>query len=57
MQVVGVGYDDAAQLLDRAGGRVKTALVMGLRAVDAQEAESRLARANGFVRRARDMAS
>jgi N-acetylmuramic acid 6-phosphate etherase len=52
MQVVGIGYDDATRLLERAGGRVKTALVMGLRSVDAEEADARLQGAGGFVRRA-----
>ncbi len=52
MEVAGVGYEDAARLLDRAGGRVKTALVMGLRSVDVGEADALLERAGGFVRRA-----
>lgn len=52
MEVVGVGYDEAVRLLDRAEGRVKTALVMGLRSVDAGEAERLLKHAGGFVRRA-----
>ncbi len=55
MQVVGVGYDDAVRLLEQAGGRVKTALVMGLRSVDAEEAEARLSSAGGFVRRALEL--
>jgi len=55
MQVLGVGYDDAVQLLERSQGRVKTALVMGLRSVDATEADALLARAGGFVRRALEL--
>jgi N-acetylmuramic acid 6-phosphate etherase len=46
--------DDAAaqDLLRRAGGRVKVALVMHLAGVDAADASARLERATGFVRRA-----
>jgi N-acetylmuramic acid 6-phosphate etherase len=52
MQVLGVEYDDAVHLLGEAQGRVKTALVMGLRSVDASQADALLTRAGGFVRRA-----
>ena len=55
MQVLGVPYDEAVQLLERSQGRVKTALVMGLRSVDVSEADSLLARAGGFVRRALEL--
>jgi N-acetylmuramic acid 6-phosphate etherase len=55
MQVVGIGYDDAVRLLERAGGRVKTALVMGLRSVDAADADARLSKSGGFVRRALEL--
>lgn len=50
MQVLGVDYDAAVELLEQAQGKVKTALVMGLRSVDVGEAEALLARSGGFVR-------
>ena len=50
MTVTGISYADATVLLDRAEGHVKTALVMELAAVDADDARRRLSRANGFVR-------
>lgn len=43
---------EAADLLERAGGNVKTALVMGRLGVDRAEAERRLEAADGFLRRA-----
>jgi N-acetylmuramic acid 6-phosphate etherase len=52
MKVTGLSYDEAADLLDRAGGRVKTALVMAGRGVDAEVADRLLERAGGFVRAA-----
>jgi len=52
MTVAGVDYETAAGLLERAGGRVKTALVMARLDVDAAEADRRLAEAGGFVRAA-----
>ncbi len=52
MTVTGVSYAEAGGLLDRAGGHVKTALVMHLADVDAEEAERRLQEAGGFVRAA-----
>jgi N-acetylmuramic acid 6-phosphate etherase len=52
MQVTGIGYDAAAELLDRAGGSVKTAIVMQRRGCDRASAERLLAAADGFVRRA-----
>ncbi len=55
MKAVGVEYDGAVRLIEAAGGRVRTALVMGLRNVDAAEAERLLDRAGGFVRRALDL--
>ncbi|MGQ0722587.1 MAG: N-acetylmuramic acid 6-phosphate etherase [Candidatus Eiseniibacteriota bacterium] len=51
-RVVDCGYDEAARLLDEAGGSVKTAIVMGRRAVDRAAAERILAEAGGLVRRA-----
>ena len=52
MTVTGVSYAEAAALLDRAKGHVKTALVMHLAGVDAEEAARRLKKAGGFVRAA-----
>lgn len=50
MTVTGLSYKDASDLLDRAGGHVKTALVMELAGVDRDEALRRLDRSDGFVR-------
>jgi len=50
MTVSGLSYEDATVLLEKAGGHVKTALVMHLADVDRNEALARLARAEGFVR-------
>jgi len=52
MTVTGAGYDEAAALIARAGGSVKTALVMHRLGVERAEAERRLAAAGGFVRAA-----
>ena len=52
MTVTDASYAEAAELLDRAGGHVKTALVMHLAGVDAEEAARRLENAGGFVRAA-----
>lgn len=50
MTITGVDYDAASAVLKDAGGHVKTATVMVLAQVDAEEARRRLARASGFVR-------
>jgi N-acetylmuramic acid 6-phosphate etherase len=50
MTVTGVDYDQAADVLQQTAGHVKTALVMLLADVSAQDAAGRLARASGFVR-------
>jgi N-acetylmuramic acid 6-phosphate etherase len=52
MTVTGVDYDAAAQSIDAAGKSVKTAIVMLKRGCSRSEAETRLARAGGFVRAA-----
>ncbi len=52
MTATGVDYDTAAHVLSRAGGHVKTALVMILAEVEQDEARARLDNADGFVRRA-----
>ncbi|MFN8574804.1 MAG: N-acetylmuramic acid 6-phosphate etherase [Gemmatimonadaceae bacterium] len=51
MVVCGVDRDTARVLLQRAGGVVKTAIVMHRLGVDATEAEAALARAGGVIRR------
>ena len=50
MTVTGLDYDAAAEVLASAGGHVKTALVMALANVDAEEARLRLEEHQGFVR-------
>ncbi len=50
MTVTGLDYEAASAALEAAGGHVKTALVMILATVSADEARTRLARAQGFVR-------
>jgi N-acetylmuramic acid 6-phosphate etherase len=49
MMATGVGYKKAEKYLERADGKVKTALVMILANVDKKTAEKRLKRAEGFV--------
>ena len=52
MTVTGLAFEEACNLLDAAGGSVKTAIVMHGAGVERQEAESRLSAAGGFVRAA-----
>lgn len=52
MTVTGVSYDKAAYYLEKAGGQVKTALVMIKADISAEEARERLKNADGFVRNA-----
>lgn len=52
MTVTGLSYHEAGDLMERAGGHVKTALVMELAGVGRDEALERLRSADGFVRRA-----
>lgn len=54
MTITGVSYERAAEVLDQAGGHVKTALVMIKANVGRDEAAARLKRAEGFVRAAID---
>jgi N-acetylmuramic acid 6-phosphate etherase len=54
MTITGVGYEEAADYLEKAEGHVKTALVMIRAGVDRDEAQRRLKRADGFVRAAID---
>ncbi len=51
METLGVERAAAADLLERSGGHVKTALVMGGLGVDAEEARARLDGAGGLVAR------
>lgn len=51
-QATGLDMDASTRLLDASGGSVKVAIVMALAAVGREEAERRLDRAGGFVRRA-----
>jgi N-acetylmuramic acid 6-phosphate etherase len=50
MMATGVTYERAAELLQQAGGHVKTGIVMGATGVSAEEARRRIDRAGGFVR-------
>jgi N-acetylmuramic acid 6-phosphate etherase len=50
MMVTGVSYEEAEEILVRAGGHVKTAIVMILAKVDAGQAQERLKASGGFVR-------
>ena len=52
MIATGVDYETAEQTLEAAGGHVKTALVMLLAGVSAEDAQARIAKGDGFVRRA-----
>ncbi len=52
MLITGISYEQAAFILNKANGHVKTALVMILADVDANEARKRLEASNGFVREA-----
>jgi N-acetylmuramic acid 6-phosphate etherase len=52
MTVTGVDYDTAARAIEAAGRSVKIAIVMLKAGCDRPQAERRLARAQGFVRRA-----
>jgi N-acetylmuramic acid 6-phosphate etherase len=54
MLATGLTYSDAAGLLDRAKGHVKTALVMSLAGVSYEEARERLKRGSGSVKDAID---
>ncbi|MEE9225241.1 MAG: N-acetylmuramic acid 6-phosphate etherase [Bacteroidota bacterium] len=52
MTITGVSYEEAARVLQGAGGHVKKALVMTRAGVSAAEAEKRLKKSQGFVRAA-----
>lgn len=57
MTITGVSYKEAADYLDKAGGHVKTALVMIRANVSAEEAKKRLEKTEGFVRKAIELNS
>jgi len=50
MLATGVDYDIAAEVLARADGHVKSAIVMIKAGVDIEEARKRIDAAGGFVR-------
>lgn len=52
MAITGVDYEEAEQVLKKAGGHVKTAVVMIQANVDLKEARKRLEKTGGFVRQA-----
>jgi N-acetylmuramic acid 6-phosphate etherase len=52
MIITGVSYEEAANVLEKAGGHVKTALVVIKAGITAEVARERLRRADGFVRAA-----
>ena len=52
MMVTGKNYSDAAGLLQQANGHVKTAVVMALAGISAEQARARLQAAEGFIRKA-----
>jgi N-acetylmuramic acid 6-phosphate etherase len=51
-EAAGVSYDQAAELLDRAGRSVRIAIIMQKKQISRQEAETLLARAKGRIREA-----
>ena len=57
MTITGLDYDHAAQILQDAGGHVKSALVMHAHGCSREEALKRLERANGIVRTAMELKS
>ena len=52
VETTGASYDEAADLIARAGGSVKTAIVMKKAGLDRADADTLLAESGGFVRRA-----
>ena len=50
--LTGLSYNSASECLDRAGGDLKTAIVMSKTGLDKRSAQSRLEKAHGSVRRA-----
>ena len=52
MEATGISGEDAVQVLEKAGGSVKKAIVMVLASCSAEEAQARLEKARGHVREA-----
>lgn len=52
MMFSGVGYEQAGELLQEAGGHVKTALLMALGSLSREKAEALLEEHDGFIRKA-----
>ncbi len=52
MMITGVSYTEASEVLQRAGGHVKTAIVMIMANVEKEEAQRRILAAAGLVRKA-----
>ena len=52
MEATGISGEDAVQVLEKAGGSVKKAIVMVLASCSAEEAQTRLEKARGHVREA-----
>ena len=50
MMATGLDYQQAGEVLEKSGGKVKTAIVMALKGVEREEAENLLKRSDGFVR-------
>lgn len=57
MTITGISYGEAEDILKKANGHVKTALVMIIAKVDAEVAGKRLEKADGFVRKAIELKS
>lgn len=51
METIGLNHADASLLLERAGGHVKTAIIMGRLGVEAAEARARLQAEGGLIAR------
>lgn len=52
MMFTGVDYEEASSLLKRAGGHVKTGLLMALAGISKDDAEKKLEEHGGFIRKA-----
>ncbi len=52
MMFTGVKYSKASELLDKAGGHVKTALLMALADISSSDAKEKLKENDGFIRKA-----
>ena len=52
MEVCHIDYKSAESLLKRAGGSVKTAIIMANFDIDRHQAEDALSKSNGFIHRA-----